>query len=834
MKVYSTTCDQIRFAGVTPTLLGTTASPSDGAVDIDVESASVDAGTSLYYWITADVKSTATEWATIDASLTSISYTNAYKDANAKDVTVLDLTTKGDPAGEMRIYKQQSELWTASHMNRKYYRIPTIINTADGGIAAFADDRYSSTADLGGHKIDVVMRKSMDNGATWSAAQTIAAGDGKNEATYGYGDAAVVRTNSGRLICIMAAGGTNFFNGMRHVGYSFSDDNGATWSAPVEIYDKINKADGIDMISAFTTAGKGVTFSNGRVAFALNARTSDGVNNEHVLYSDDEGATWNLTSLIYTGADESKLEIMNDNSLLVSVRRGGFNSMANRGYNRTTGDASGDGINSWGEQGVWGNEMNANGCNADILYYNRDTEDASRPDVIFHTLTKNYVSHRKDLRLCMSFDQGETWIEAFQLQPGWAAYSSMQKLANGDLAIIYEDGCMGNEDAHDCYAINYITISKEAIEAKIQELYEQTFYATATIISKGETNGSAPWGTWNPTSGWASDFTTNASSGAAGVVVSANDKLLNRETDYGQRVFCIKPSAAGATDEFTITAPEGYLIKKYSLGGFFWKGVETYILSSADGSKTAEINKNSGTPDMLTVDDIYTKSTTFTMKSKGTSNDKFACITDFTVELVEGTTYTRDVSEKRWGTVCIPGAVAEAEITGAEIYRIAGKTVKTNGDPSYITLEQVTSMEAGKPYLFYAAADGQLSLTYPESTAVFAPGEDNGLIGSFAGMDVDEGMYLLSNNTILLCGTGCKIGANRAYIDMSKVPEGSGTHTGNVKSIAVFIDPATGIADINEGNGQNVNGSIYDLAGRRVAKPTRGIYIVGGRKVVVK
>ena len=158
---------------------------------------------------------------------------------------------------------------------------------------------------------------------------------------------------------------------------------------------------------------------------------------------------------------------------------------------------------------------------------------------------------------------------------------------------------------------------------------------TATIISQGETNTSAPWGSWTPSSGWANKFTTNANSGIAGVEISATTNAFNRETDYGQRVFVIKPSATGATDVITITAPTGYIIKSYSIGGHYLMADEKYTLTSADGSQTAEVNTNSGSPNMLTVDNIYAQSTTFSLKSKGSTNNKFACITQFTVTLCD-------------------------------------------------------------------------------------------------------------------------------------------------------------------------------------------------------
>ncbi len=846
VKVYYTYNDEIRASSAAPALLGT-ATAAEGEVAVAVNAPSVDAGTSLYYWITADVKSNATELATIDASLTSISYTNAYKTANSKAATVLDLTAQGNPDGEMCIFKTQSYPWTASHINTKYYRIPTIINTADGGILALTDDRYSNTNDLGSHKIDVVARKSMDGGITWGEPVTIAAGDGSSDAGYGYGDPAIVCTKSGKLICLMASGKNGFSSGMLHMGYSESTDNGATWSAVKDIYSDINK-NGAALTSVFTTAGKGVTFSNGRVAFAMNGKTSSGTN-EYVLYSDDEGTTWALTPAAFTGADESKLEIMNDNSLLVSVRRGGYNSMSNRGYNRTTGDASEDGINNWSTQGVWGNEMNANGCNADILYYHRATEGGR--DMLLHTLTKSYSTYRKDLRLYASFDQGVTWKEVFQIQPGYAAYSSMQKLANGDLAIIFEDGSIGNQDKMDCYAINYLVLSKETLEAKIK----QAFTYTATIISKGETNGSAPWGSWTPSSGWASAFTTNASSGLAGVVVSANGTVLNRETDYGQRVFCIKPSAAGATDEFTITAPNGYMIKKYSLGGFYYTSGEKYTLMSADGTITAEINKSSGTPDKLTVDDILAQSVTFKMKSNGTANTRYACITDFVVQLVKpmpialnetadmaaviadydgelaNVTMNRKIVEG-FNTVAVPFDLSAGQVKavfgeGAKVYAYSENSDDPNAATVNFNLVTEGTITANVPVLVKATAtstSNTIENVVIKDEAPVATGKYINFEGVYAPTTVAAGDYFVANDAIYKSTGATNMKAFRAFLNAKD-------GVGNVK---MFIeDTQTGIREFSP-SPATTGERIYNLAGQRLNKLQRGVNIVNDKKIIVK
>lgn len=84
----------------------------------------------------------------------------------------------------------------------RFYRIPGIVTAADGSLVVVADKRWDKINDLPAH-IDVVSRRSEDNGKTWSEAVTIA---GK-ETTVGYGDPAIVLDKrTGHLLCIFASG----------------------------------------------------------------------------------------------------------------------------------------------------------------------------------------------------------------------------------------------------------------------------------------------------------------------------------------------------------------------------------------------------------------------------------------------------------------------------------------------------------------------------------------------------------------------------------------------------------------------------------------------------
>ncbi len=89
------------------------------------------------------------------------------------------------------------------------------------------------------------------------------------------------------------------------------------------------------------------------------------------------------------------------------------------------------------------------------------------------------------------------------------------------------------------------------------------------------------------------------------------------------------------------------------------------------------------------------------------------------------------------------------------------------------------------------------------------------------GEDKVVGFYLLSN--------GSSIAANRAYIPYSTL------HTDGVKGFAIAWDfDLDGIEELTEDVKGEKSNVYYDLQGRRVMKLKKGIYIVNGKKTVVK
>ena len=108
------------------------------------------------------------------------------------------------------------------------------------------------------------------------------------------------------------------------------------------------------------------------------------------------------------------------------------------------------------------------------------------------------------------------------------------------------------------------------------------------------------------------------------------------------------------------------------------------------------------------------------------------------------------------------------------------------------------------------------------------------MIGTFSDITARQGdnFYVLSGNKLYYTtGATVKVGANKAYIDKSKIAANKG---GEAKAFIDFDElEATGIDAVDTAKTLK-DGKFYDLSGREVANPTRGLYIVNGKKVLIK
>ena len=171
--------------------------------------------------------------------------------------------------------------------------------------------------------------------------------------------------------------------------------------------------------------------------------------------------------------------------------------------------------------------------------------------------------------------------------------------------------------------------------------------------------------------------------------------------------------------------------------------------------------------------------------------------------------------------------------TGLEAYEL------TKAEAGQLTFTKVNSIAAGKGYVIHNTTSGALTLTWQTNAEQVYLDETNQkeesvaaidgvkIIGTLQTITTDGNQWLLSGNQIKK-GNGARISPYRAYF--------TGVSAAAAGARAIFIDgETTKIGSINTNGEINVeNGIIYNLAGQRVQNPTKGIYIINGKKVVIK
>lgn len=132
------------------------------------------------------------------------------------------------------LYAPRYENFATSEEYSRYYRIPAITRASDGTLVALSDARKMHIHDVT-NSIDVVSRRSSDNGKTWSDYVVIFQGSQSGTNCYnwkGYGDAAVASFANGTVIATAIHGfglsGTKD-DPATDVVWRVSRDNGKSW-----------------------------------------------------------------------------------------------------------------------------------------------------------------------------------------------------------------------------------------------------------------------------------------------------------------------------------------------------------------------------------------------------------------------------------------------------------------------------------------------------------------------------------------------------------------------------------------------------------------------------
>lgn len=167
-----------------------------------------------------------------------------------------------------------------------------------------------------------------------------------------------------------------------------------------------------------------------------------------------------------------------------------------------------------------------------------------------------------------------------------------------------------------------------------------------------------------------------------------------------------------------------------------------------------------------------------------------------------------------WNTYCSTNDLDFSSIEGVEAYVVSDVTATS------AKLEAVTVVPKGVGFLIKGTAEQKISVPFAES----AGSVTSKLVGVTTDTTLDGGNYVLSGDQFVLCSEGGTLPAHKAYLPGSSVTSGA-------KAFGFDFGDATGI---NEAKAAKADGAIYSISGVRVAEPQKGVYIMNGRKVIVK
>lgn len=322
------------------------------------------------------------------------------------------------------------------------FRIPTIVQSKNGTLLAFAEARKNSCSDTG--NIDIVLKRSEDGGKTWSKLITVW-DDGDNVCG---NPAPIVDQTSGRILLVSCWNlGEDHesdiiarkSNGSRHIYVLHSDDDGKSWSIPNDITATTKQPDwtwyatgpchGIQMQSK-RYKGRIVVSANHMVAGTK-------AYHSQVIYSDDNGKTWKLGGVVRKkGGNESSVVELGNGDLMLNMRNYNREESKTRSY-----AISRDGGCSWSDM-QYLPELIESVCQGSTLNYLKKGKITNR--ILFSNPAS--TDEREKMTIKMSKDNGKTWPHSYLVYAGPSAYSDLVNLPDENIGLLYE---YGNNNAYE-------------------------------------------------------------------------------------------------------------------------------------------------------------------------------------------------------------------------------------------------------------------------------------------------------------------------------------------------------------------------------------------------
>ena len=312
---------------------------------------------------------------------------------------------------------RETEVFTSGAEGYHTYRIPALVVSTGGTLLAFCEGRKNGICDWG--EINIVLKRSFDNGTSWERMQIVAA-DGDN--TIG-NPAPVVDRDTG--VVWLA-----FCRNNDQVYITNSADDGATWSSPEEITGDV-KQPGWTWYA--TGPGHGIQLESGRLVIPSDHYQGVRYNwpfmHSHVFYSDDHGSSWKLGGIAGGGTNECEVVETHDGALYLTMR----SVRRELGYRHSAWSRDG---------GVTWSEVKDEVCLIDpvcqaSIVRLTDENNHDRNRILFSNPAS---TDRNTMTVRMSYDECRTWGISKVLHCGPSAYSDLAAAPDMTVCCLYERG----------------------------------------------------------------------------------------------------------------------------------------------------------------------------------------------------------------------------------------------------------------------------------------------------------------------------------------------------------------------------------------------------------
>ncbi len=353
-------------------------------------------------------------------------------------------------AGDLPEFQIQQVL--AQDADAVGYAVPTLTVTPDGSVLMFTVAKIGKVRDAGVQSFTTMLR-STDGGKTWQDKKHFyvdgvagelwqALSDEKTGRIWALNYPRPILTDEGKPVSewwmihnpdkAHAAGGCALMY--------YSDDNGVTWSDPIDLSDQLYTYPGAGLA---WNIGHGIQLKRGnhkgRLIFParfFGTATDKGVNEDDhntVIYSDDHGKTWQFGGAVQGYTGEGVIAELPDGSVYLNSR-----SHHPEHGNLRAWAISHDGGKTFVEKGydpALIDPKQYGGCHAGLV----EAHDAEGNPLLLFCNPAD-PDKRKQLVVRLSRDGGKTWPISRTVWHGPAGYSDIQFTHDGRILCAFETG----------------------------------------------------------------------------------------------------------------------------------------------------------------------------------------------------------------------------------------------------------------------------------------------------------------------------------------------------------------------------------------------------------